>query len=221
MRKSKKFDRERLREILERYGGSLRSFDDLRPDAYEQKLAAQSLEQLDLLYSELFAPGRKLEEAGQACPPWPPGTPHAGQRPKRGLLDRIFKRIQTDRTLGMLVEETEYADKFMQVARRFLPKEQTEALDTMMTTISQEIMSAKMRAIPISQQLPPVDRLLTREKVAVRDRERELKEKRLKLEERKQRALEKKIEQTGKESTPGQAVTKEDWEEMERKLKLL
>jgi hypothetical protein len=218
---TKKFDRKRLREIVESYDGSLRSFDELKPDCYEQQLAAESLEQLDLLYSELFAPGRSLETASQRCPPWPAGSKYAGQQPRRQMLAGIFKRFQTERTLGLLVKESENAEKFLRTAKRLLPKERLETLDSLMTTMSQEIMAAKLKEIPVSKQLPPLDRLLTREKVAVRERERELKEKKLELENKKFKWAKKKGEEGGKEEGKAGAMTKEAWEELERDLKLI
>ena len=221
MRTRKKFDRERLREIVESYGGDLRSFDELRPHSYEQALAGESLEQLDLFYSELFKPGRSLKKASQICPPWPRGTRQEGQRPQWEILARTFQRIQTERTLGVLCKEGEIGDQFMKVARRYLPEERTQALDALVTSVSQEMMAAKLAKIPVSQQLPPLDRLLTREKVAVREGERKLKERKLELESKKFKLAKKKVEEAGKEEGKGGAITKEDWEQLEKDLKLL
>ena len=221
MRTRKKFDRERLREIVESYGGDLRSFDELRPYSYEQALAAESLEQLDLFYSEIFTPGRNLEKASESCPPWPRGSRFAGQQPQWRMLARIFQRIQTERTLGVLCQEGEIGDQFMKVARRYLPEERTEALDALVTSVSQEMMAAKLAKIPVSQQLRPLDRLLTREKVAVRERERELKEKKLELENKKFKLAKKKIEEAGKGEGQAGAITKEGWEQLEKDLRLL
>jgi hypothetical protein len=179
------------------------------------------VEQLASLYSEIFTPGRNLEKASQSCPPWPSGTRNAGQQPKERLLEGIFKRIQTERTLGVLCKEGEIGDQFMKVARRYLAKERTEALDALVTSVSQELMAAKLAQIPVSQQLRPLDRLLTREKVAVRERERELKEKKLELESKKFKLAKKKVEEAGKEEGQAGAITKEAWEQLEKDLKLL
>jgi hypothetical protein len=219
--KAKKFDRERLVEIVESYGGSMRTFDGLRPDCYEQKLAAHSLEQLDLAYSEIFVPGRNSEKAARKCPKWPPESHHAGERPGWRVVERIHFRIQTERALGVLVGEDEAAAKFMQMARKYLPKEIIAAVERIVGAMSQEVMAGKLRGIPVSEQLPPVDRLLTWEKMEQRSREGKLKEKKLKLEERRTRVLEKKSEETGKKGEEGEPITKEGWEQVEKDLRLL
>jgi len=221
MKKAKKFDRERLTEIVESYGGSMRTFDGLRPDSYEQKLAAHSLEQLDLAYSEIFVPGRNFKKAAAKCPIWPPRSRNAGKRPQWKLVERIHLRIQTERALGVLVGEDEAAAKFMQMARKYLPKEILATVERIIGAMSQEIMAGKLRGIPVSEQLPPVDRLLTWEKIEQRNREGKLKEKRLKLEERRTRVLEKKSEEPGKKGEEGEPMPKEGWDQLEKDLRLL
>jgi hypothetical protein len=77
-----------------------------------------------------------------------------------------------------------------------------------------------LAGVPVCDQLPPVDRLLSREKLAQTADEVKLKEQKLKLEARKQETLEKKIEKAGKDESKYGTVTKEAWEQLERDLKL-
>ena len=220
----KKFDRKRLRQIVEFYGGSLRAFEELRPDSYEQAMAAQSLEQLDLLYSEIFAPGLSLRKVRQTCPPWPSGSAHAGQQPKEKVLKGIFERFQTDRrteeVFGLLSKGNQISELFQRGIKTLPPEQRTKELDALMTKMSQQVMMAVLDGIPVSAQLPPVDRLLTREKLAQTADVVKLKEQKLKLEERKQETLEKKIKKAGKDESKYGTVTKEAWEQLERDLKL-
>jgi hypothetical protein len=203
----------------------MRSFEDLRPDSYEQAVAAHSLEQLDSLYSQIFAPGLGLKKVMETCPPWPPGSPRAGQRPKLNVLTAIFARFQLDRrsehVFGLVTEGKQILALIRKAVKILAPDVRTEDLDAMMLLLGQEIFQAKLNGIPLSDQLPSVDRMMAREKLAQNADQVKLKEKKLKLAERKQKALEKRMEQAGKDSAPAKAVTKEDWEEMERKLKLL
>ena len=222
MRKARKFDRKRLRRILEYYDGNLRSFEDLRPDCYEQSVAGESLEQLDLLYSEIFAPGRSLEKAAATCPPWPKGTPHAGQQPKECILRSIFQRFKADYSLSQIVGVRQRVKHYREMLAALPPGEQTKFLDEMITELGQEMIVEKLEEMkPFCEQLGPMDRLLTREKIAVRDRALELEGKKLKLKEKKAKALEKKNAETAKEPEPGGAVTKEQLQELERDLKLI
>jgi hypothetical protein len=78
-----------------------------------------------------------------------------------------------------------------------------------------------MQKIPISRQLPSVDRLISGAKLVERGREGKLKEKKLKLEERRTRVLEKRSEETGKKGEEGEAMPKEGWEQLEKDLRLL
>jgi hypothetical protein len=107
------------------------------------------------------------------------------------------------------------------MARKYLPKEIIAAVERIVGAMSQEVMAGKLRGIPVSEQLPPVDRLLTWEKMEQRSREGKLKEKKLKLEERRTRVLEKKSEETGKKGEEGEPITKEGWEQVEKDLRLL
>ncbi len=221
MKKAKKFDRKRLKEILESYEGSLHAFDELRPDCYEQEVAGHSLEQLDLLYSEIFAPGQSLEKATTKCPPWPKGSAHAGQPPGETVLRAIHDRFMTEQSLDVILAEKVRKERFMKAVAPLLSKELRQEVDRVLSELAQEVMSAKMQKIPIARQLPSVDRLISGEKLAQRGREGKLKEKRFKLEERRTRVLEKKSQETGKQGEEGGAITKEGWEQVEKDLRLL
>lgn len=220
MSKAKKFDRKRLKAILETYGASLRSFDGLWAGCYEQRLAAHSLEQLDAFYSLLFAPGQSLEKAAAICPPWPPGTADAGEPPKVHVLHRTHRRIQSERSLGILVQE-KAAAKFMRMAEKYLPKNLLKATQGVMMRLAQEVMKAKLEGLPVSQQLGPVDRLVKGSKLVLREKDQALQKRKLQEDRKKQKALEKKNAEAAKEPEPGGAVTKEALEELERDLKLL
>lgn len=143
----------------------------------------------------------------------------------RKRLKGNFKRFQSDcrteHVLGLLAVGNQMSEIFRKGVKTLPPGQRTEDLDALMMTISQEIMKAALAGIPVSQQLPAVDRLMAREKLAQQADEVKLKKQRLKLEERKQETLEKKIEQAGKEEGNAGAITKEAWEELERDLKLL
>ena len=221
MKTTRKFDRKRLREILESYDGNLRMFETLRSSSYEHALAAHSLEELDLFYSKIFEPGLSLKDTAKNCPRWPEGTRLAGERPKATLLENIHNRFMAERGLNALTVEAERADAYG-LAVRALPVEgQLNVLDTMLRTIGQEIMSAKMAGLPISKQLQPVDRFIARQKLALREGDLGVKKKRLKLEERKVKMLEKKYRAEVKSQASGGPITKEGWEQIERDLKLI
>jgi hypothetical protein len=221
----KKFDRKRLEEILESYGGSLRTFEELRSDSYEQAVAAESLEQLDLLYSEILTPGLNLRNLMQTCPPWPPGSPRAGQQPEEKVLREIFERFQmdrrTERVFGLVAEWRHTMALFRKAVKTVAPEARTESLDAVITVIGENLLKAKLDGIPAPDQLPSVDRVIAREKLAQSADMVKLKERKLKLEERKQKALEKRIKQAGKEEGKAGGMTKEAWEELERDLRLI
>jgi len=221
MKTTQKFDRKRLREIVESYDGNMRMFETLRSNSYEQSLAAHSLEDLDLLYSQIFAPGVSLKDTAQSCPPWPEGTRLAGERPKVKLLENIYNRFMAERGLNALTVEAERADAYGRAVRALPVEGQLKVLDMMLRTIGQEIMSAKMAGLPICKQLKPVDRFIARQKLALCEGDLLVKKKRLKLEERKVKLLEKKYQSEAKSQASGGPITKEGWEQIERDLKLL
>jgi hypothetical protein len=139
----------------------------------------------------------------------------------RKKFDRFQEEWKTDRVLRQVAEGKRISELLRKAVTILAPGVRTEDLDAVMAHIFQEIMKGKLDGIPVSEQLPSVDRLLAREKLAQKADEVKLKEQKLELEERRQKALEKRMEEAGKESVPAKAVTEEDWEEMERKLRLL
>jgi hypothetical protein len=221
MKTTMKFNRKRLREILEKYDGNLRMFETLRSNSYEQVLAAQSLDDLELFYSKIFAPGVSLSDTAKTCPPWPDGTPHAGKPPKHSVVEQIYNRFTTERGLEKLAVESEMMAAFRRAVKALPDGEQLKLLDQCLTSMGQEVVAGKLRGLPISQQLQPVDRLLARQKLSQREGDLEVKKIRVKLEERKVKVLEKKYDAEEKSRTPAGPVTKEAWEQMERDLKLL
>ena len=136
-RPAKKFDRKRLREIVESYGGNLRIVRrSCGADSYEQALAAQSLEELDVYLLGVFHAGAQPGEGDEQELPAlaAPARRMRAQPPRQECWRDSYQRIQTERTLGVLVQEGEVGgDQFMKMAERYLPEERTEALDAMVT----------------------------------------------------------------------------------------
>ncbi len=111
-----KIDRDRLASILERFGDSLDSFDALRPDSYEQSLAAFSLDALESFYSILFAPSQTLVQAAAQCPTWPLGAKRERQRPSTAILSQVGERMRTKAALKRIAP----VGKFLTELRREL-----------------------------------------------------------------------------------------------------
>jgi hypothetical protein len=218
---TKKYNRERLREILEKYDGNMRMFETLRSNSYEHALAAHSLDDLELFYSKIFEPGVSLRKTAATCPPWPKGTRRADEPPKVTLLENIHNRFLAERGLAALTVESERADAYCRAVKALPVEGQLRVLDMMLTTIGHEVISGKMAGLPISKQLQPVDRFVARQKLALREGDLVVKKKRLKLEERKVRVQEKKYQAEVKSQAPEKTITKEGWEQIERDLKLL
>ncbi len=102
-----------------------------------------------------------------------------------------------------------------------LPEEkQLKLLDQVLTKMAHEIMAAKLNGVPVSTQLPPVDRLMARQKLAVRRGDLTVKRSRLNLEARKVKALEKRGEATKESKKPEQPITKEGLAQIEKELRL-
>lgn len=156
-------DREKLAELLERFGGSIGSFDQLRSDSYEQVLAAQSLERLEHLYTELFRAGQSTEATAKTAPPWPPGTRWAGEQPSRWLLDKILERFNTERDISSLVPISRFLDDARAKAQVLPIGKQQQTLDAIITFVGQELIAAKMKGQSIISNLDAVDRLQTQE----------------------------------------------------------
>lgn len=147
------------------------------------------------------------------------------KRLKENVLPEIFERLQTDRdsddVFGWLAKGNRISEIFRTGVNTLPPEQRTEELDALVTKMSQQVMQAVLEGIPVSRQLPPMDRLMARQKLAQTADEVKLKAKKLELEERKQKTLEKKIEEAGKEEDKAGAITKEAWEELERDLRLI
>jgi hypothetical protein len=221
MKTTKKFDRKRLRKILESYDGSLRMFETLRSDSYEQRLAANSLDDLELLYSKIFEPGVSLKNTVASCPVWPPGSPNEGERPRETLVQSIHARFMTERGLEDLTMASGTMDAFRRAVKALPASARLRFLDQMLTVMGQEVVRAKIAGVPISEQLKPVDRMFAREKLALREGDLALKRKRLRLEGRKVKVLEKRGAAAEKSQANGGPITKEGWEQLERDLKLI
>ena len=220
MTTTKKFDRKRLKEILENYDGNLRMFDTLRSNSYEQVLAAHSLEDLDSFYSKMFAPGVSLKKAAATCPPWPCGE-NEGEPPCEAVLEKIAKRFKAERNLLKLTAVAEKAAIFRRIVKGLPPSEQLKMLDELITHEAQKAMAGALDGLPESERKGPVERLIARQKLSQREGDLGLKKKRLRLEAKKVKLLENKCAQDQKDKQPEGTITKEGWEQLERELKLI
>jgi hypothetical protein len=168
--------REALAALQERFGSSLESFLSLRPDSYEQALAAHSLGQLEECYSTVLKPGITLEQAQMVCPAWPAGSRFAGRQPSIRALSEIGTRLRTESTLNDLGRVSKFLDKLRSRATALPVGQQTDVLDSLVTMVGQEMIEAKMAGVPVSANLDPLDRLLTRQSIKSKEREQSLKE---------------------------------------------
>jgi hypothetical protein len=221
MKRTNKFDRKRLGKILESYDGNLRMFDTLRSDSYEHRLAAHSLDDLELLYSKVFEPGVSLKNSAPSCPVWPPGSKQEGKRPQETLLQKIHARFTAERGLEDMAADHDMAEAFRRMVKALPASARARFLDQIMTVLGEEVATAKLHGVPVSQQLKPVDRLVAHEKLKLREGNLELKKKRIKLEGRKVKVLEKRCAAAEKSQADGGSITKEGWEQIERDLKLI
>lgn len=170
------FDRPALAALLERYGSSLEAFLALRSDSYEHALAAHSLDQLDLFYSGLLAPGRSIEQIRETSPRWPPGTAREGRPPSTAAISYAGERLRTDAALNSLGRVSRFMDQIRSRASALPVGQQTDVLDTIVTLVGEEILQAKSGGQFVSANLEPLDRLLSREALREKSRDRELKE---------------------------------------------
>lgn len=161
-------EREALAALLERYGGSLQSFLDLRPDSYEHAIARQSLEHLEQVYAQVLAPGQTMEEARENCPPWPAagtsGAPskYAGKLPSQNTLCEIGTRLRTEATLNDLGRVSHFVDKVRSRATKLPIGQQPKVLDTIMTLVGEEMVQQKLTGgKSVLENLDAVDRLLS------------------------------------------------------------
>jgi hypothetical protein len=194
-------------------------FESLKADSYEQALAGQSLEDLDAFYALIFEPGASLNnELAAKCPRWPEGTRCAGDPPSKNVLIDAHCRFRAEHGLELLARQSAMGEACLKSIKALPEEEQLKLLDKILTMMINEVMAGNLAGVPVSAQLPPVDRLLARQKLGVRRGDLKVKRSRLKLEERKVKALEKKCEGN---KEPEQQITKEGWEQVERNLKLL
>ena len=154
-------NRQILSETLERFGTSIESFDALRADSYEQALAAHSLEQLELLYTVITAPGITLEVAVDQCPAWPQGSKLAGRPPSLGTIAKIAERLRTEGTLNSLGRVSEFMEKIQRRAKALPIGEQSSVVDALINCVGEELIQAKLGGGSVAANLDPLDRLIT------------------------------------------------------------
>ncbi len=216
----KRCDRKRLREILEGYGGNMQMFESLKADCYEQKLAAQSLGDLEAYYALIFEPGATAEKVAAECPRWPKGTTYAGEAPQHNVVRATLNRFKAEQGLETLARESAMVEACYKAIKALPVKEQLQWMDKLVRGMFQEVMAARLKGVPVSEQLAPFDRLMARQKLAVRHGDLEVKKKRLKLEERKVKALERSCAAKEEGKKPEQQITKEGLEQIEAELRL-
>lgn len=212
-----------LKELQERYGSTLEAFLALRPDSYEHALAAHSLEHLELCYSEVLKPGRKMAEVPANCPAWPKGTKLAGRLPSESTLYDIATRLRTEATLNGLGRVSAFMDRMRAKAQTLPAGAQTEVLDTLVNLVGEELLSAKLGGAAVTENLPALDRLLIREdgkaRTRLKEKELALKERKLSMDEAKARVKEAVDELgKGKSGKLDAATKKEILDAIDRKL---
>ena len=75
--------RQKLLAILSHHGIAPAAFDALRADAYEKRIAAHSLTDLELLYATVLNPALSYVQMQPLCPPGPTDVKPAARRPSR------------------------------------------------------------------------------------------------------------------------------------------
>jgi hypothetical protein len=165
-----------LVEVLERFGISVAGFDRLRSDSYEKQIAGRSLAELEQLYEVLVAPCSGYREMALLCPKW--GKDH--KPPHWMTLQRIKERLMLE---GSVAERLR-AKGLIQArkggkGKRAKDQDEDEAavyFAEAVEILSEELLSAKAKGKPISENLKVVDRLLRVAALRVRER-RETREK--------------------------------------------
>jgi hypothetical protein len=79
--------------LLNEFGVSPGAFYARRCYAYEKAVAAHSLADLRTMLSLLIDQGIKLEDLREKCPPHPPGSRFAGQKPSLMALSKLRRRF--------------------------------------------------------------------------------------------------------------------------------
>lgn len=190
--------RDALVALLRRFSLTVENFDKLRSDSFEHALARHSLEHLELFYTECLKPGQSIEETQAHCPPWPPGTPRAGQLPSTGLIGEVGTKLRTEGTLNDMGRVSDFIGKFRERAKALPVGRQPEVLESLLTMVGDEMLRAKMEGTPIATMLDPLDRLMTaqmaktkaefeREKIELRKQAEARAQEKLQFERRKYR----------------------------------
>lgn len=152
-------DREALAALLERFGDSISSFDKLRPDSYEHAIARQSLERLELFYSQIMEAGQTQEQARQNCPPWPNGAKYAGRLPSTNVISDVSERIRTASALRQVRPIGQFLKEFRREIKATPLGENQAVLDGLMGALGQKMMSDVRDGKPLEDNLKLIDRL--------------------------------------------------------------
>jgi len=164
--------------VLEAHRLDWQMFANLRSDSYEQKLARHSPEQLDQFYSVLFAPGLSIAQRAAQCPPWPGGTKQEGAQPTERILSEVASRWNAERALDVVSEVSHVVEKFRAKVNGLPNAHLDNVTDGLCAMLSQELMTAKLEGMSLSQQTKALDRLLRKKKLDsdVQAREQALKD---------------------------------------------
>lgn len=154
-----------LRAVLDKHGLKYAAFEQLQPSSYEHCLARHNVTQLDRFYSVLFSPGMTLAEIREECPPWPRGTPRAGQQPSDSMLSGIAKRWRAELALDSFEEAERFVTR-LQGKLAALPAARTEPVtDSLFNLLGQELLESRFTGRPVSEQLAALDRLIAKGKL--------------------------------------------------------
>lgn len=151
---------EALEKILLRYELSPENFHKLRPDSYEQCIAAHSLEQLELFYALLLEPKLTLEERAAKAPYWPPGTKLSGDSPSTHVIKETRRRMMKERSLNDVSQVTEYIDALREKLGGQSAGNQRMVLDSVLDAIGEELVVAKMEGESVSDKIDAAQLLL-------------------------------------------------------------
>ena len=177
--------RQKLLALLAQFNISPAAFDALRADAYEKRIAAHSLTDLELLYATVLNPALSYVQMQPLCPPWPNGR-QAGRPPALQTLCDIKHRIMAEQTLNDLGRMEKLLKSLRHRSTVQSVELQTELFNAVVALLGEELLSAKLDGKPIAENLPAVDRLI---KVAALRLRQQQGEARLKLQERREDRL--------------------------------
>jgi hypothetical protein len=156
--------RAELVEVLERYGVSVAGFDRLRSDSYEKQMAGRSLAELEQFYEVLLGPVRGYVEMMAACPKWGKDN----KPPHWTTLQTIKERIMNEQSM-----REHLAAKGLLEARKVDGRgtDDEEAFSgEALEILAEELLVAKTKGKPISENLKIVDRLLKSAMIGIRQR---------------------------------------------------